>query len=105
MDSFELNKIAAAVLFSLLLVLGISNAAGIIYSPKKLAEQAYKVPGVEEAAAPPAPPVRPPQPTRRSQSSWPPPSRRTAPTFSRSAPPVTGSRRAGPTRSAPTSMA
>lgn len=55
MDSFELNKIAAAVLFSLLLVLGISNAAGIIYSPKKLAEQAYKVPGVEEAAAPSGP--------------------------------------------------
>lgn len=55
MDSFELNKIAAAVLFSLLLLLGVSNVAGILYAPKKLAEPAYKVPGVEEVAAPSGP--------------------------------------------------
>jgi cytochrome c len=55
MDSFELNKVAAAVLFSLLLVLGIQNLAGAIYTPKPLKEAAYKVPGVEEAAAPATP--------------------------------------------------
>jgi cytochrome c len=55
MDSFELNKIAAAVLFSLLLLLGIQNLAGIVYAPKHLAEAAYKVPGVEEASAPATP--------------------------------------------------
>ncbi|WP_119419932.1 c-type cytochrome [Desertibaculum subflavum] len=55
MDSFELNKVAAAVLFSLLLVLGIQNLAGIVYAPKVLHEAAYKVPGVEEASAPSTP--------------------------------------------------
>ncbi len=59
MDSFELNKIAAAVLFSLLLVLGVSNLSGILYAPAKLAEPAYKVPGVEEAATASATPGAP----------------------------------------------
>lgn len=55
MDSFELNKVAGAVLFSLLLLLGIQNLAGIVYAPKHLKEAAYKVPGVEEASAPATP--------------------------------------------------
>ena len=55
MDSFELNKIAGAVLFSLLLVLGIQNLAAAVYAPKHLHAAAYKVPGVEEAAAPSTP--------------------------------------------------
>tara|TARA_R110002074_G_scaffold153396_2_gene308457 strand:- start:5826 stop:6434 length:609 start_codon:yes stop_codon:yes gene_type:complete len=55
MDSFELNKIAAAVLFSLLLVLGIKNAAEILYETHPANPQAFVVEGViaegEEAVA------------------------------------------------------
>ena len=63
MDSFELNKIAAAVLFSLLLVLGVKNAAEIIYETHEANPQSFVVEGVAEegataeAAAPAAPDV------------------------------------------------
>ena len=46
MDSFELNKIAAAVLFSLLLVLGVKNAAEVIYSTTEANPEAFVVEGV-----------------------------------------------------------
>ncbi|MFZ3032982.1 MAG: cytochrome c family protein [Parvibaculum sp.] len=46
MDSFELNKIAAAVLFSLLLVLGVKNAAEIIYDTPAANPKAFVVEGV-----------------------------------------------------------
>ena len=63
MDSFELNKIAAAVLFSLLLVLGVKNAADVIYSTPEANPQSFVVEGVvaegetevAEAAAPVTP--------------------------------------------------
>lgn len=52
MDSWEFNKIAGALLLTLLIAIGVSNFADAIVAPKKLAEPAYKVPGVEAAAAP-----------------------------------------------------
>jgi len=58
MDSFELNKIAGAVLFSLLLVLGVKNAAEIIYETHEANPKSYVVEGVlaegEVAEAAPA---------------------------------------------------
>jgi cytochrome c len=58
MDSFELNKIAAAVLFSLLLVLGVKNAAEIIYETHEANPKSFVVEGVaaegETAEAAPA---------------------------------------------------
>jgi cytochrome c len=48
MDSFELNKIAGALLGSLLAVLGINKVMGTIYgSPEEGATKAYVVEGVE----------------------------------------------------------
>jgi cytochrome c len=57
MDSFELNKIAAAVLFSLLLVLGVKNAAEIIYETHEANPKSFVVEGVlaEGESAPAAP--------------------------------------------------
>jgi cytochrome c len=57
MDSFELNKIAAGILFSLLLVLGVKNAAEILYETHPANPQSFVVEGVvaegeSEAAAP-----------------------------------------------------
>jgi cytochrome c len=46
MDSFELNKIAAAVLFSLLLILGVKNAAEIIYETHDANPKSFVVEGV-----------------------------------------------------------
>ena len=43
MDSFEINKIAAAVLFSLLLVLGVKNVADGIYHTEPANPQSYPV--------------------------------------------------------------
>ncbi len=62
MDSFELNKIAAAVIFSLLLVLGIKNAAEILYETHPANPQAFVVEGVvaegeDAVAAAPEPEV------------------------------------------------
>lgn len=59
MDSFELNKIAGAVLFSLLLVLGVKNAAEIVYetheaNPKAFVVEGVAVEGAAEEAAPAA---------------------------------------------------
>lgn len=58
MDTFELNKMAAAVLFSLLVVLGVANLADLLYSADPANPMAYIVEGVEvegEAVAAAAP--------------------------------------------------
>jgi cytochrome c len=48
MDSFELNKIAGAVLFTLLVYLGVQNLGSVMYDPDPADPQAYVVEGVEE---------------------------------------------------------
>ena len=50
MDSFELNKIIAAVLMTALLVIGINKLADTIFHVKKPIQSAYKVEGVELAS-------------------------------------------------------
>ncbi len=64
MNSFELNKVAGAVLFCVLILMSLGIVGDMLVHPKQLAQPAYKVPGVEEtatAAAPagPAEPVTP----------------------------------------------
>ena len=49
MDSFELNKIIAAVLMTVLLVIGINKIADSIFHVEKPKQSAYKVEGVELA--------------------------------------------------------
>ncbi|MFM7498905.1 MAG: c-type cytochrome [Candidatus Fonsibacter sp.] len=48
MDSFEFNKIAAAVLIVALLVIGLNQIADSIYRVKKPETQGYKIEGVAE---------------------------------------------------------
>jgi cytochrome c len=43
MNSFELNKIAGAVLFCLLIIMGVSQVGNMLIAPRKLAETAYKI--------------------------------------------------------------
>lgn len=43
MDSFELNKIAGAVLFCLLVIVGVHQIGNLVVKPKPLAEAAYKI--------------------------------------------------------------
>ena len=43
MDSFELNKIAGAVLFSVLVVLGVANFAGVLYHTEEADPKAFEV--------------------------------------------------------------
>ena len=47
MDSFELNKIIAAVLMTALIVIGIGKFADMLFYIEKPKESAYKVEGVE----------------------------------------------------------
>ena len=51
MDSFELNKIIAAVLMTALLVIGINKIADSIFQVEKPKQSAYKVEGVELASS------------------------------------------------------
>lgn len=51
MDSFELNKIAGAVFFTLLVYLGVQNLGAILYDTDPANPQAYVVEGVEEEGA------------------------------------------------------
>jgi len=62
MDSFELNKIVGAVLFCVLIIMGLNIVGSMIVHPKALAERAYKVPGVEETATAAAGPAKPAEP-------------------------------------------
>ena len=51
MDSFELNKIIAAVLMTALIVIGINKLAESIFHVEKPEQSAYKVEGVELASS------------------------------------------------------
>lgn len=51
MDNFELNKIAGAVFFTLLVYLGVQNLGAIMFDPQPADPQAYVVEGVEEDGA------------------------------------------------------
>ena len=48
MDSFELNKIAGAILFTLLVYLGVQNLGDVLFSTKPADPNAYIVEGVIE---------------------------------------------------------
>jgi len=50
MDSFELNKIIAAVLLTALIVIGIGKFTDIIFHVEKPKESAYKIEGLEVAS-------------------------------------------------------
>tara|TARA_B100000963_G_scaffold347213_1_gene353284 strand:+ start:382 stop:924 length:543 start_codon:yes stop_codon:yes gene_type:complete len=47
MDSFEINKIIAAILLTALIVIGIGKFTDILFHVEKLKESAYKVDGLE----------------------------------------------------------
>ena len=51
MDSFEINKIVAAVLMTALIVIGINKLSDAIFHVEKPEQSAYKVEGVELASA------------------------------------------------------
>ena len=51
MDSFELNKIIAAVLLTALIVIGINKFADIVFQVEKPKQSAYKVEGVKLASS------------------------------------------------------
>ena len=51
MDSFEINKIIAAVLLTALLVIGIGKFADILFYVDKPKQSAYKIDGLEKAVA------------------------------------------------------
>jgi cytochrome c len=57
MDSFELNKIAGAVLGVALLVMGLNMLDGIVGAPARPTVPGYELPGGEVAAAPAAAPA------------------------------------------------
>lgn len=62
MDSFELNKIAGAVLGTLTLVLGLNIVSEIIFTPAKPSIPGYDLPGgapAQQEAAPAAPAAEP----------------------------------------------
>ena len=48
MDSFELNKIAGAVFFTLLVYLGVQNLGAVMFATEPANPEAYVVEGVEE---------------------------------------------------------
>ena len=47
MDSFELNKIIAAVLLAALIIIGIGKFADVLFYVQKPEQSAYKVDGLE----------------------------------------------------------
>ena len=51
MDSFEINKIIAAVLLTALIVIGIGKFTDILFHVDKPKESAYKIEGLEKAVA------------------------------------------------------
>jgi cytochrome c len=55
MNSFELNKIVGAVLFCLLIIMGVSQVGNMLIAPRKLAETAYKIDVPDAPAAGGAP--------------------------------------------------
>ncbi|MEQ8283951.1 MAG: cytochrome c family protein [Parvibaculum sp.] len=51
MDSFELNKIAGAVLASVLVIMGVATLTDFLYAPKEANPQAYAVAALEDGEA------------------------------------------------------
>ena len=51
MDSFELNKIIAAVLLTALIIIGIGKFTDVLFHVEKPKESAYKIDGLEAASA------------------------------------------------------
>ena len=51
MDSFEINKIIAAILLTALIIIGIGKFADILFHIDKPKESAYKIEGLETAVA------------------------------------------------------
>ena len=49
MDSFEINKIIAAVLLTALIIIGIGKFTDILFHVEKPKESAYKIEGLEAA--------------------------------------------------------
>ena len=49
MDSFEINKIIAAILLTALIVIGIGKFTDILFHVEKPKESAYKIDGLETA--------------------------------------------------------
>ena len=47
MDSFEFNKIAAAILVTILLIIGVKELSNVVFYAEKPKQSAYKVEGVE----------------------------------------------------------
>ena len=62
MDSFELNKILGAVLFTFLCVLGLNIAAGAIVSPREPAKPGYEIAIPEKPEGGAAPAAAPQEP-------------------------------------------
>ncbi len=50
MDSFEINKIIAAVLLTALIIIGIGKFTDILFHVEKPKESAYKIEGLEVAS-------------------------------------------------------
>ena len=50
MDSFEINKIIAAVLLTALIVIGIGKFTDILFHVEKPKQSAYKIEGLEVAS-------------------------------------------------------
>jgi cytochrome c len=51
MDSFEINKIIAAVLLTVLIIIGIGKFTDVLFHVEKPRETAYKIEGLEVASA------------------------------------------------------
>ena len=51
MDSFEINKVIAAVLLTALIVIGIGKLTDMLFYVEKPEQTAYKVEGLEVASA------------------------------------------------------
>ena len=58
MDSFELNKIAAAILIALLTIKGADLISRALIHPKMLTENVFKIEGVETAPLAGGPPEK-----------------------------------------------
>ena len=51
MDSFEINKIIAAILLTVLIIIGIGKFTDILFYVEKPKESAYKIEGLEPAVS------------------------------------------------------
>ena len=54
MDSFELNKIIAAILLTVLIVIGLGKFTDVLFHVDKLEKSAYKIEGLDEVGSPSA---------------------------------------------------